>query len=81
MEKLKVYADVARLQDLAELGPSEMMTEVGLGWREGPSIEEILPTLRRWRHLRRLTLRIWNSSITRSEMLRFHTRTETIVIF
>ena len=58
-----------------------MMTEVSLGWREGPSIEEILPTLRRWRHLRRLTLRIWNSSITRSEMLRFHTRTETIVIF
>ncbi len=62
MKKLKVYADVARLQDLAELGPSEM-TEVSLGWREGPSIEEILPTLKRWGYLRRLTLRIWNSSI------------------
>ena len=46
-----------------------MMTEVSLGWREGPSIEEILPALRRLRHLRRLTLRIWNSSITRSETL------------
>jgi hypothetical protein len=40
--------------------PFEHTTEVHLRWGKGPSIEEILPTLKKWQHLRRLTLRRWH---------------------
>ena len=44
------------LEDFAELEPAERTTEVHLSWGSGPSIEEVLPVIKRWRHLRRLTL-------------------------
>jgi hypothetical protein len=49
--------DVVRLtlRDLAELEPAENITDVTLRWRNGPPIEEVLPNLKRWRHLKRLT--------------------------
>ena len=43
------------LEDLAEWEPAENMTDITLSWDEGPSIEDALPVLRRWRHLCRLT--------------------------
>jgi hypothetical protein len=43
------------LGDLAELEPAETMTDITLRWDIGPSIEEALPIVKRWRHLRRLT--------------------------
>ena len=43
------------LEDLAEWEPVENMTDITLSWDEGPSIEDALPVLRRWRHLCRLT--------------------------
>ena len=46
----------ASLQDFAELESAENMKEVHLSWKEGPSIEEMFPSLKRWRFLRRLTL-------------------------
>ena len=39
--------------------PAEHATEVHLRWKKGPSIEEMLLTLKKWQHLRRLTLRRW----------------------
>jgi len=62
VEYLSVYADVANVQDYAELESAVNMTEVSICWREGHSIEDILPVLKRWRHLRRLTLQSRNES-------------------
>jgi hypothetical protein len=43
--------------NLAELEPAENMTDITLCWRNGGlSIEEVLPILKRWRHLKRLKL-------------------------
>jgi hypothetical protein len=57
-----VYADVANVQDYAELESAVNMTEVSICWREGHSIEDILPVLKKWRQLRRLTLWSGNES-------------------
>jgi hypothetical protein len=50
--------DVTRLvlRDLAELEPAENKTDVTLCWQEGPYMKEVLPVLKRWRNLTRLTL-------------------------
>ena len=53
--------DITRLtlRDLAELEPAESMTDFTLFWEncwgEGPSMKEVLPVLKKWQHLRRLT--------------------------
>jgi hypothetical protein len=62
VESLSVDTDVANIRDYAELESAVNMTEVIICWREGHSIEEILPVLKRWRQLRRLTLRSCNES-------------------
>ena len=62
MEYLEVFANVANVQDYAELESAVNMTEVDICWEEGHSIEDILPVLERWRQLRRLTLRSRNES-------------------
>ena len=62
MEYLEVLANVANVQDYAALESAVNMTEVDIFWREGHSIEDILPVLERWRQLRRLTLRSRNES-------------------
>jgi hypothetical protein len=50
-----VYVDSLTLEDLAELEPAENMTDVALGWNNGPTIDDVIPILKRWRQLRRLT--------------------------
>jgi hypothetical protein len=70
-----LWMDVTRLplSDWAELEPAENMTDVTLRWRNGPSIEEVLPIVKRWRHLKRLTftdLVKTKISLTPSEVLR-----------
>jgi hypothetical protein len=44
------------LRDLAELEPAENVTDITLNWDKGPSMKEVLPVLKRWRHLGRLKL-------------------------
>jgi hypothetical protein len=61
LEILRLNASVASLQDFAELESAENLKEAHLSCREGPSIEEMLPTLKRWRYLRRLTLQSQSS--------------------
>ena len=46
---------ILNLEDLAELEPAENLTDVTLRWHGGHTIEEVLPILKRWRHLCRLT--------------------------
>ena len=53
---LRVNASVASLTDFAELESAENLNEAHLSWKEGPSIEEMLPILKRWRFLRRVSL-------------------------
>ena len=45
-----------KLKDLAELEPAENMTDITLCWFKGDSMENVFPTLKSWRHLRRLTV-------------------------
>jgi hypothetical protein len=54
--KLKMRMSDLTLRDLAEWEPAENITDITLGWNSGPSIEDVLPILKRWRQLRRLTL-------------------------
>ena len=51
-----MFASFVNVQDIADFKPAENITEIKLIWEEGPSIEEVLPILKRWRHLRQLTL-------------------------
>ena len=61
MEILRLNVTNASLQDLADLDFFENMTDVSLRWFMGPSINEVLPILKRLRHLRRFSSRIWKS--------------------
>ena len=44
------------LEDLAEWEPAENMADITLCWDEGASLLEVLPILKRWRHLKRLSV-------------------------
>ena len=55
MEILRRDIYILNLEDLAELEPAENITDVTLRWHGGPEIEDVLPILKRWRHLCRLT--------------------------
>jgi hypothetical protein len=57
VETLRVFATHVTLQDIVDYRPAENITKMKLTWVEGPSIEEVLPVLTRWRHLRQLTLK------------------------
>jgi hypothetical protein len=57
VETLRVFATHVTLQDIANYRPAENVTAIKLTWEEGPSIEEVLPVVKRWRHLRQLTLK------------------------
>jgi hypothetical protein len=61
VQKLRVslYEDFSP-QDFLELESAENMTDISLNWNNGASIEEVLPILRRCRHVRRLTLSWWS---------------------
>ena len=69
MEYLSVYANVANVQDYAELESAVNMKEVRISWGEGHSIEDILPVLKRWRQLRRLTLGSNESSLPQLKVI------------
>ena len=56
VEILWMRVDSLAREDLARLEPAENKTDLTLRWEKGPSIEHVLPVLRRWRHLNRLTL-------------------------
>jgi hypothetical protein len=53
---LRVSVLEASLHDFVELELAGNFTEVHLSWGSGPSFEEVLPVIKRWRHLSRLTL-------------------------
>jgi hypothetical protein len=55
VETLRMNLIALILRELAELEPAENMTDITLYWETGPSIEDALPFLKRWRHLNRLT--------------------------
>ena len=55
MEILEFFIRKANLRDITEWA-AENMTEVDLRWDKGPSIEQVLPVLAKWRQLRKLTV-------------------------
>jgi hypothetical protein len=58
------------LEDLAEWEPAENMTDVTLLWTSSLSIEDVLQMCKRWRQLRRLTLKnIMNITLPPLEVL------------
>ncbi len=70
MEILRMHVRDLTLRDLAEWKPAESITDITLSRMSGPSIEDILPIVKRWRQLRRLTLqKFLNMSIPPFEVL------------
>jgi len=57
VEILWMRTSFLNLWDLAEWEPAESITDITLVWSCGPSIGDVLPILKRWRQVRRLTLR------------------------
>jgi hypothetical protein len=57
VEILRMRTTYLTLSDLAEWEPAETMADVTLSWWSGPSNENVLQMLMRWRQLRRLTLK------------------------
>jgi len=59
VEELRMDIIRLTLSDLAELEPAENMTDITLYWEncwgKGPSMKEVLPVLKTWRHMSRLT--------------------------
>jgi len=55
VEILRMDIYILNLEEFAELEPAENITDVDLCWYGGPKIEDVLPFLKRWRHLCRLT--------------------------
>jgi hypothetical protein len=58
----------ANLEDITEWA-AENVKEVKLGWDKGPSIEQVLPVLAKWRHLRKLTFLLDERHYPSSEVL------------
>ena len=67
MEILEFYIRKATLKDLTEWA-AENMKEVDLCWDKGPSIEQVLTVLAKWRQLRKLTLFLDERSHPSSEV-------------
>jgi hypothetical protein len=55
VEKLKFASRKENLKDITEWA-AENMTDVNVGWDKGPSVEQVLPVLVKWRQLRKVTL-------------------------
>ena len=56
METLGMDLICLTLGELAKLEPTENITDITLRWHEGPNLKEVLPVLKKWRHLCRLTI-------------------------
>jgi len=69
MEILRMRVTFLTREDLVKLEPAENKTDITLRWQVGPSIEEVLSVLKRWRQLRRLTLRKYRNLFSHSEYL------------
>jgi hypothetical protein len=71
VEILRMRTTYLTLSDLAEWEPAEAMADVTLSWWSGPSYENVLQMLKRWRQLRRLTLKndLDNTSVPPLEVL------------
>jgi hypothetical protein len=52
---LELFNKKANLKDITELAAGNLK-EVELGWDKGPSIEQVLPVLAKWRKLRKVAL-------------------------
>jgi hypothetical protein len=63
-----VFASYVTVQDIADFKFAENITDITLTWVMGPSIEDVLPVLKKWRHLRQLTLQS-GLSVPRFEVL------------
>jgi hypothetical protein len=57
------------LGELAELEPAENMTDITLRWSYGPSIKEVLPVIKRWRHLSRLSVQDFSETFPPFEVV------------
>jgi hypothetical protein len=68
VEILEFFIRKAKLKDITEW-VAENMTEVELGWDKGPSIEQVLPVLRKWRQLKKVTLRLHGRHYPSPEVL------------
>jgi len=70
VEIFQVYVTHFPLNDLAEWEPAETMMDVTLRWESGSSIGDVLQMLKRWRQVRRLTLKnSGNTSVPPLEVL------------
>jgi len=70
VEILRIRTTHLTLNALAEWEPAESMTEFTLRWESGPSNGDVLPMLKRWRQVRRLTLKnSGNTSVPPLEVL------------
>jgi hypothetical protein len=55
VENLKLWLHVAKLKYFAELD-AENLKKVYLRWENDPSVEDVLPVLKKFRYLQRMTL-------------------------
>ena len=70
VEILKMNIWCLTLWDVTKLEPAENTTDLTLLWMNRPYIEEVLPVLKRWQQLHRLTLRNkQNKSVPQLELL------------
>jgi hypothetical protein len=60
---------MANLKDITKLAAKKNLKEVKLHWEIGPSIEEVLPVLAKWRRLRKLALLLDGRDFPSSEVL------------
>ena len=70
MEILKLEFCKAKLQDFAELNATNMK-EIELMWEEGPSIEEVLLVLMKYRQLRKLKISVGEELVPTCEVLTY----------
>ena len=68
IEDLEVDCHRANLKDITKL-TAENIKKVKLRWTIGPSIEEVLPVLAKWRHLQKLALIIDGRDFPSSDVL------------
>jgi len=68
VEKLQFASSKANLKNITQWA-AENMTDVDVGWDKGPSFEQVLPVLVKWRQLRKATLPSHGKHYPSSEVL------------
>jgi hypothetical protein len=59
VEELTMLLSDLNARDFADFEPSENIRKIDLRSSRGLPVEQILPSLKKWRQLRHLTLSIW----------------------